>query len=189
MWTFLEVFICGKICFQHSNHHSYFLLKLCVLNCALLEIHHCLFWVQKRKNQKFSAIFKRSNVNFLSYFSLNKALSNTSSHLCWCICVRVWKSTWESSMCFVLFAWFARARLLAGIVTTATGIGCNEWKHLVHWEWSAFKCSDTKVVFQTAIFLILVVRNNKRSSGIEGKPATAFPHNCLYYRYLELHFC
>ena len=37
------------------------------------------------------------------------------------------------------------------------------------------KCSDTNVVFQTAIFLILFVRNNKRSSGIDGKPATAFP--------------
>jgi len=78
-------------------------------------------------------------------------------------------------MCFVLFAWFARARLLAGIVTTATGKGCNECKHLFNRDWSAFKCSDTKVVFQTAIFLILVVRNNKRSSGIEGKPAITFP--------------
>jgi len=48
-------------------------------------------------------------------------------------------------------------------------------KHLVNWDWSVFKCSDTNVVFQTAIFLILVVRNNKTSSGIDGKPTTAFP--------------
>ena len=42
-----------------------------------------------------------------------------------------------------------------------------------------FKCSDANVVFQTAIFLILVVRNNKRFSGIDGKTAaTAFPEIC-----------
>jgi len=49
-----------------------------------------------------------------------------------------------------------------------TGKACNEWseKHLLNWDWSAFKCSDTNVVFQTAIFLVLFVRNNKMSSGI-----------------------
>ena len=39
-----------------------------MLNCALLAFHHCLFSVQKIRNQKFSAIFERSNVNFFSYY-------------------------------------------------------------------------------------------------------------------------
>ena len=46
---------------------------------------------------------------------------------------------------------------------------------LVNWDWSVFKCSDTNLVFQTAIYLILVVRNNNRSSGIDAKPSEAFP--------------
>ena len=29
--------------------------------------------------------------------------------------------------------------------------------HLVNWDWSVFKCSDTNVVFRTAFCLILVV--------------------------------
>jgi len=33
-------------------------------------------------------------------------------------------------MCFVLFAWFARPVLLAGIVNTATGKAYNECKTL-----------------------------------------------------------
>jgi len=33
-------------------------------------------------------------------------------------------------MCFALFAWLARAALLAGIVKTATGKACNECKTL-----------------------------------------------------------
>jgi len=39
----------------------------------------------------------------------------------------------------------------------------REGKHLVSWALPVFKCSDTNVIFQTAIILILVVRNNKRS--------------------------
>jgi len=61
-------------------------------------------------------------------------------------------------------------------------------KHLVNWDWSAFKCSDTNVVFQRAIFLILVIRN-KRSSGIDGKTSDCLSKNSLYYRYLQLRFC
>ena len=76
MWTFLEVFILWKKCFQHGNHHSYFLHKLCVLNCALPPIYHCLFWVQKIRNQKFSAIFKRSNVKFSYYFFEQRAFKH-----------------------------------------------------------------------------------------------------------------
>ena len=38
-----------------------------------------------------------------------------------------------------------------------------------------FKCLDTNVVFQTAIFLILVVTNNKNPQALTEKPATAYP--------------
>jgi len=54
-----------------------------------------------------------------------------------------------------------------------------------HW----FKCSDTYVVLQTAIFLILFVVNNKRSSGIDGRTSDCLSRISLYYRYLELRFC
>ena len=46
------------------------------------------------------------------------------------LCVRVWKNTWESTVCFALFAWFTLAALLAGIVKTATDKACrvqNTW--------------------------------------------------------------
>jgi len=59
-------------------------------------------------------------------------------------------------------------------------------KHLVNWNWSVR--SDTNVHFQTAIFFILVVRNNKRLSGIDGKTSDCLSRICLYYRYLELRF-
>ena len=45
---------------------------------------------------------------------------------------------------------------------------------------SVFKCSDTNVVFQTAIVLILFARKNKRSSGIVGKPSDCLSRNCLH---------
>jgi len=62
-------------------------------------------------------------------------------------------------------------------------------KHLVNWNRCVFKCSDTNVVFQTVIFLIQVVGNNKRSSGIDDKTSDCLSRNCLYYCYLELRFC
>jgi len=83
-------------------------------------------------------------------------------------------------MCFAVFARFAQAALVAGIVKTATAKHATNAKHLVNWDWSVFKCSDTNVVFQTAIFLILVVRNNKRSPGIEGKTRDCLSRNCIY---------
>jgi len=87
------------------------------------------------------------------------------------------------TMCFALFACFALAALLAGIAKTTTGKACNERKT------GAFKRLDTNVVFQTAIFLILVIRHNKRSSGIDSKTSNCLSRNCLYYRCLELRFC
>jgi len=70
--------------------------------------------------------------------------------------------------CFALFTWFALAALFAGIVKTATTHATSA-KHLVNRDWSVFECSDANVVSQISIFLILIVRDNKRSSGIDGK--------------------
>jgi len=58
-------------------------------------------------------------------------------------------------------------------------------KHLINWDWFVFKCSDTNIVFQTAIVLILVVKNNKSSSCFDGKTNDCLSRNCLYNRYLE----
>jgi len=91
--------------------------------------------------------------------------------------------------CFALFAWFARAALLDGIVKLQQAKHATSAKHLVIWDWSVFKCSDTNVIFQTAIFLVLFVRNNKRSSGIDCKTFDCLSRNFLYYRYPELRFC
>ena len=38
-----------------------------------------------------------------------------------------------------------------------------------------FKCSDTNVVFQTAIFLILLKEITKGPQALKAKPATVFP--------------
>jgi len=62
-------------------------------------------------------------------------------------------------------------------------------KHLINWDWSVCKCSDTNADLQTAIFLILVVRNNKRTSDTDGKTSDCLSRICLYYRYLESRFC
>jgi len=48
----------------------------------------------------------------------------------------------------------------------------NTWS--IGTRWSVFKCSDIYVVFQTAIFLMLFVKNNKTSWGIDGRTS-----NCL----------
>jgi len=82
MWTFLEVFISGKYMFSAWQPSSLlFSPKLCVLNCALLAIHHCLFWVQKIRNQSFQRFLKSQMWISSHTISLNKGLLNTSSHL------------------------------------------------------------------------------------------------------------
>ena len=86
-------------------------------------------------------------------------------------------------MCFVLLAWFAWTRLLARIAKTATDT--SSAKYLVNWDWSIFTCLDTNVIiFHTAIFWILVKRNNKRSSGIDGKTSYCLSGNCVILSYV-----
>jgi len=50
----------------------------------------------------------------------------------------------------------------------------------VNWDWFVFQCSDTNVVFHVAVFLILVIKNKKRSS--DGKTSDCLFRNCLYYQ-------
>ena len=93
----------------------------------------------------------------------------------------------KSTMFFALFAWFARTmespRLKQAKHATSA-------KHIFDWDWwTLSKCSDTNVVFQTTVFLIPVVSNNKRSSGTDVKTSDRLYRNCLYYRYVELRFC
>jgi len=144
MWTFLEVFIFGKksVFSTETSSHA----KLCFTCDSSLLIMSAKY----AKWEVFS-YFSKVKCEFIARshtFYSNRGLLNTSSHLCQCKCVRVWKNTWQSTACFALFAWFTLAALLAGIVKTATNKACNECK-----------CSDTNVVFQRAVFLILVVRN------------------------------
>ena len=97
---------------------------------------------------------------------------------------------WNEHMrvdCFALFAWFVQAALLAGIVKTATGKACNEWKTLGQLGLICIKCSCANIIFQTAIFLTLVVRNNTKSS--DDKTSNCLSRNCLHHRYLQLRFC
>jgi len=96
-----------------------------------------------------------------------------------------------------VFEWTHASRLFYALYVVCLGStlswnrqDCNRWsaKHLAICDWSVFKCSDTNVVFQTVIFMILVLRNTKRSSSIDGKTSDCFSRICLYYPYLELRF-
>jgi len=69
------------------------------------------------------------------------------------------------------------AALLAGIAKIATGKARNECKTVGQLDLVCV-CSVTNAVFQTAIFLFLVVRNNKRSSGIDGKTSDYLSRIC-----------
>jgi len=92
--------------------------------------------------------------------------------------------------CFALFAWFAWAVLLAEITKTATGKTCNKCKPFGQLGLiQVYKYSDTNVVFQTAIFVNLLIRNNKMSSGIDNKTSTCLSRNCLYFRCISLLMC
>jgi len=89
-------------------------------------------------------------------------------------------------MCFAFFAWFARAALLAGIVKTATGKTCKVQNACS--IGTLFKCSDTNAIFETAIFLILVVKNNKMSSSLDVKTSYRLSRNCYIMPILILSY-
>jgi len=49
------------------------------------------------------------------------------------------------------------------------------------WNWTETKYSDTNMVFQTDVFVILVVINNRSSLGVNGKTTDYFFRICLCY--------
>jgi len=143
---------------------------LCWLTCALLCDSVLLIVSAKDKNSEFFSYFEKVKGEFFakSYsIYMNKGLSNTPWHLCCCKCVHEHMRT--AIACFL--------RSLHGCLGSAVSWNrqdCNRQSMIrvqntsVNWDWSVFKCSDRNVVFQTAIFLILFVSNNKRSSGNDG---------------------
>ena len=79
-------------------------------------------------------------------------------------------------LCFALFAQIARADSVSW-----NRQDCKRQNmQRVQNTWSigiglcTVECSDTNVVFQTAVFLALVVRNNKTSPGINSKTIDCF---------------
>jgi len=85
-------------------------------------------------------------------------------------------------MCFALFAWFARAVLLAGIAKTATGKALNECKRLGHMGLVCVQMLGHKCSLPNSHCFILVIRNKKRSSGIDSKTSDCLSKSCLYFR-------
>ena len=150
--------------------------------------------MQKIRNQKFSASLNKTRVNLLLEAILFLRTKGFQTHLGNCVkCKNVHfrkntRERWSNSR-LALFAWLTRAKLLAGIAKTATGKACMSAKHLVDWDWIVSKYSKTNEVFHAAVFLIRVIRNNKRSPGNSSKISDCLSRICLYYRYLLLRFC
>jgi len=59
MWTFLDVFICGKKTFFQHGNQSYFLLGFAEKIVLQFAIHPCLLCVQKIRNQRFSSVLQK----------------------------------------------------------------------------------------------------------------------------------
>jgi len=87
--------------------------------------------MQTIRNQKFSAIFKKSNVNLLLEVILFLRTKCFQIHLRICadtnVCV--FERTHESRVFCALYT-VCLGRAVAGIVKTATGKACNECKTL-----------------------------------------------------------
>jgi len=98
------------------------------------------------------------------------------------VAVRLLFISWKN------LTWFARAELLAGITKTAIGKASNECKTF-DWDWTVFKCPDTNIVFQTVVFLISVVRNNKMEPGVNSRTSDCFSLIRLWYHKLQQRFC
>jgi len=136
--------------------------------------------VQKIRNQKFSAISKKSNVNFLLEKSYCFFEQRASKHIR--ICVNANVCMLERTRGSRLFC--ALYMLCPGSAVSWNRRHCNRQSmQRVQNTWSigtglclmfGHKCS-----FPNSLFLILV-RNNKRSSGIDGKTSDCLSRNCLY---------
>jgi len=86
--------------------------------------------VQKVRNKKFSAIFDKSNVDFLSYYfyeqrAFKHIITFVLMRMCACL-----KEHMRVDYVFCFLSLVARAALLAGIAEAATGKACSECKIL-----------------------------------------------------------
>jgi len=103
------------------------------------------------KDKKSLQLYLKSqNVNFLpevilQYFFEQRAFKHISAIVLMQMCA--------SRLCFALFAWFARAELLAGIVKAATGKACNECKAFGQLGLVCFKMLGHKCSFPNSHFL------------------------------------
>jgi len=121
-----------KKIYVFSTATSHISSKLCVLNCALLcDSSRLIMSANDKKSEAFSKFWKKSNVNFLLEVILflwtkgfQHILASVLMKMCACLEEHL------RADCSALFAWFARAALLAGIVKTATGKACNACKTL-----------------------------------------------------------
>jgi len=85
----------------------------------------------KTRNQNFSPIFKKSKVNFFSYYFFEQRdFKHIFLFVLMQMCTCLKEHMRVDYTCFALFARFARAALLAGIAKAATGKACNECKTL-----------------------------------------------------------
>ena len=97
--------------------------------------------------------------------------------------MRVWKNTWESTVFCALL------KACPGSAVSWNRQNCNRQnmhncKTLVHLGLVCVQMLGHKCSFPNSHFLVL--RNNKRSSGIDGKTSDCLSRSCLYYRCFEL---
>jgi len=130
---FLKFSPVEKICFQHGNHQSYFLLSF-----ACYIVLYLRFITAKSEIFNF---FTKSSVNFFSYYFFEQ---RAFKHIFVFMLMQMWSCLkWHMRVDFVLGSF-----------------------------WS----------------LILVVRNNKSSSGSDGKTSDCLSINCLYYHTIILSY-
>ena len=153
-------------------------------------IHHCLFWVETTRNQKFSAILKRSNVNVLLELILFIWTKGFQAHLRICVNanVCVFERTYESRLFCALYMVYLGA-LLAGIAKTATGKAWYERKTLGQLGLVCVWMIGHKCSFQNSHFLDSGCKNLQTVLRHWRQTSDYLSRNWMYYRYLELRFC
>ena len=168
------------LCFQHVNQF-YFLLSLAGWIVLYFAIHRCLNWMQMVSNQKFSAILRKSEVNFLLEAIL--FLQRNGFHTLLVICV-------HANVCMLETTYDRKNRLrvlrswndLPGQISSWNRQDCNRqsMQRVQNTGWLDLDCVKilgqvSTVVFQTDVFLI------PSSSDIDRKTSNYFSRICLGY--------
>jgi len=169
-----EVFICDKksVFSTVTNSHAKFCFTLRFITAyyerKIYEMRRFQLFLKSQMwiycRESYSLFEQRAFEHFFA-FALMKMCACLKEHM-----------TVHCVLCALCMVYPGSA--VNGIAKTVTDKPCNECK-----------CSDRNVDFQRTIFLILVVRNDKRSSGIDGKTSDCPSRNCSYYRYLGIPLC